>query len=72
MNFIKYVLEYFNQSKPVDPTNQQVYDDAMQIKNILKLNNYKLKKWIDTKNNEAIFLCKNEDKPWKGIYLQTL
>ena len=73
MNFIKYLLDYFKQPKPpINLNNQQVYNDALQIKNILKTNNYKIKKWIDTQNNDALFLCKEDEKPWKGIYLQTL
>jgi hypothetical protein len=52
--------------------NTQLCEAANQIQKILKNGNLVLNKWINSKNEDCLFLCKKEDKPWQGVYIQHL
>lgn len=51
--------------------NQELCNAANQIQKILD-KGYEIKKWINSQNKDALFLCKKGDNPWKGIYIQLL
>lgn len=52
--------------------NKQLCEAANQIQKILKNGNLVLNKWINSKNEDCLFLCRKEDKPWQGVYIQHL
>ncbi len=59
-----------NKTKKLE--NKQLCEAANQIQKILNNGDYVLNKWINVKNEECLFLCKKEDQPWKGVYVQHL
>lgn len=60
-----------NWIKPKSKENQELCEYGKQIQKILD-KGYELKKWINSQNKDALFLCKKGDNPWKGVYIQTI
>lgn len=52
--------------------NKDLCDAANRIKNILSSGNYEIKKWINSKNEDALFLCYKDEQPWKGVFIQKI
>jgi len=51
--------------------NKELYDACNAIKIILD-HGYEIKNWINIHNEDALFLVRKGEAPWKGIYLQKI
>lgn len=51
--------------------NRELCDACNSIKRILE-QGYEIKKWINIHNEDALFLVRKGESPWKGVYLQKI
>ena len=52
--------------------NNELCEAASKIQKILQDGNYDIKKWINSSNESALFLCHKDEPAWKGVYIQNL
>ena len=52
--------------------NNDLCEAASKIQKILLNGNFEIKKWINVKNEDCLFLCHKDEPAWKGVYLQKI
>lgn len=52
--------------------NKELCEAVNKIQKILQNGDYKIKKWINSNNEDALFLCHEDEPAWKGVFIQKI